>query len=76
MRGLSPRVRGNLRARAGLTTARGLSPRVRGNRVGILQESEIARSIPACAGGTVPGMMIGPDKDGLSPRVRGNHAVG
>ena len=50
----------------------GLSPPVRGNRDLDQLRNEILRSIPACAGEPMSGLVSAGNKDGLSPPVRGN----
>ena len=78
-RGLSPRVRGNLRfdIRSAYGDAAGLSPRVRGNQpaIGQCMSCPDRPVYPRECGGTYMRAVGGLGGQGLSPRVRGNPLV-
>ena len=67
--------RGARRRRPSPSPPVGLSPRVRGSRPSGRSARTPAGSIPACAGGAVPTLILQHNGSGLSPRVRGSRAV-
>ena len=74
-RGLSPRVRGNLKPVLPSSVTMSLSPRVRGNRPGGCRGLGAGRSIPACAGEPAA-ECCGIQPRRVYPRVCGGTAAG
>ena len=74
LKGLSPRVRGNLRQHESLRVSARSIPACAGEPVRSTRSGDSAKVYPRVCGGTYPfgGESIG--TGGLSPRVRGNHA--
>ena len=75
--GLSPRGRGNLRARCtgARRSEKGLSPRGRGNLERVLPVDVMEGPIPARAGEPASRVLASLSASGLSPRGRGNLAI-
>ena len=73
--GLSPRVRGNLEGRDGMTTDQGSIPAGAGEPDGVFLGLVPMRVYPRGCGGTFARLGFAALLPGLSPRVRGNHPV-
>ena len=74
--GLSPRVRGNLRATEEMLPCRGSIPACAGEPAAHLIGPGLRGVYPRVCGGTPPPPYSEPSAGGLSPRVRGNPANG
>ena len=74
-RGLSPRVRGNLRYIAAVSRQRGSIPACAGEPCASESMPTSPRVYPRVCGGTQGKMRGHRNRTGLSPRVRGNHRV-
>ena len=75
IRGLSPRVRGNLVARADGDQAAGSIPARAGEPWRSARRTAASRVYPRACGGTKTWIICAPLSAGLSPRVRGNHGL-
>ena len=73
--GLSPRVRGNLRARAALRVVRRSIPACAGEPPKTERSRTSATVYPRVCGGTRPSQWPAVERRGLSPRVRGNRTA-
>ena len=76
MRGLSPRVRGNLGCRAGVGDGDGSIPACAGEPLRSARLTTSNPVYPRVCGGTPPNRCLSRRKIGLSPRVRGNLIYG
>ena len=75
LKGLSPRVRGNLNGyRQSMSTTRSIPART-GEPVGYAPYNQVIRVYPRAYGGTQPVASREGWRQGLSPRVRGNQAT-